>query len=44
LKEPTHVVGVALYNTDVTKLRRRANKEKKAVSDLDRENVNKHLI
>ena len=43
LKEPTHVTGVALYSADVIQLRRRAKKEKKSVSDLVREIVNKHL-
>jgi len=43
LKEPTRVVSIGLYSSDLKKLRRQAKKQKKPVTDLIREIVHQQL-
>lgn len=43
LKQRTRVVSIALYRKDFIKIKHRAKKEKKSVSDIVREIVNSHL-
>ena len=43
LKEPTRVIPIGLYVSDIKKLRREAKKQKKYTHDIVREIVHEHL-
>jgi len=43
LKEPTRVVSLGLYSSDLKKLKRQAKKQKKPITDLIREIVHQQL-